>query len=50
MLTQLQRFLDGGDPDFKGLKGELEIVFGKFKSDQETRLLIEEIVHFQRST
>ena len=40
VLAQLKRFLDGGDADLKSIKGELQVIFGNFKSDQEAQLLL----------
>jgi hypothetical protein len=48
-LATFKRFIDGGDPDIKTLKPEIEELFGKLRGEQEAKILSEEMVHFERS-
>lgn len=49
-LNALRRFVEGGDPEWKAVRGEIEELFGRLKGEQETKILLEEMVHFERST
>lgn len=49
-LAVLRRFVEGGDPDGKAVRGEIEELFGRLKGEQEAKILLEEMIHFERST